>query len=243
MTIHTSSLPQSRYTRHEVTGNQAANVDHSLFRYTRVSKGNYISKRNYVSKLLLGTGLIAAAAATVAGGLALAQGATTITIATVNNPDMVTMQKLTPEFEKLNPGIKLNWVVLPENDLRQRVTTDIATKAGSFDVLTIGTYETPIWGKQGWLTEMSDLPASYDLADILKPVRAGLSSGGKLYALPFYAESSMLMYRKDLFAAAKIRISQTPTWTQVAAAAKKLHRASTASACADCRAGARTWPS
>ena len=88
---------------------------------------------------MLGTGLIAAAAATVAAGLALAQGATTITIATVNNPDMVTMQKLTPEFEKLNPGIKLNWVVLPENDLRQRVTTDIATKAGSFDVLTIGT--------------------------------------------------------------------------------------------------------
>ena len=178
------------------------------------------------AKLLLGTGLIAAAAATVAATFALAQGATTITIATVNNPDMVTMQKLTPEFEKLNPGIKLNWVVLPENDLRQKVTTDIATKAGSFDVLTIGTYETPIWGKQGWLTEMNDLPASYDLADILKPVRAGLSTGGKLYALPFYAESSMLMYRKDLFAAAKINISQTPTWAQVAAAAKKLHNPS-----------------
>ena len=178
------------------------------------------------TKLLLGAGLIAAAATTVAATIALAQGPTTLTIATVNNPDMVTMQKLTPEFEKLNPGIKLNWVVLPENDLRQKVTTDIATKAGSFDVLTIGTYETPIWGKQGWLTEMSDLPASYDLADILKPVRAGLSSGGKLYALPFYAESSMLMYRKDLFAAAKINISQTPTWAQVAAAAKKLHNPS-----------------
>ena len=177
------------------------------------------------TKLLLGAGLIAAAT-TVAATIALAQGPTTLTIATVNNPDMVTMQKLTPEFEKLNPGIKLNWVVLPENELRQKVTTDIATKAGSFDVLTIGTYETPIWGKQGWLTEMSDLPASYDLADILKPVRAGLSAGGKLYALPFYAESSMLMYRKDLFAAAKINISQTPTWTQIAAAAKKLHNPS-----------------
>ncbi len=175
------------------------------------------------TKLLLGAGLIAAAATTVAATIALAQSPTTITIATVNNPDMVTMQKLTPEFEKLNPDIKLKWVVLPENELRQKVTTDIATKAGSFDVLTIGTYETPIWGKQGWLTPMDNLPAAYDLEDILKPVRAGLSSGGKLYALPFYAESSMLMYRKDLFAAAKINISQTPTWTQIAAAAKKLH--------------------
>lgn len=155
---------------------------------------------------------------------ALAQ--TTITIATVNNPDMITMQKLTPEFEKANPGIKLNWVVLPENELRQKVTTDIATNAGSYDVLTIGTYETPIWGKNGWLVEMSGLPASYDLEDVLKPVRAGLSYQGKLYALPFYAESSMLYYRKDLFAAKKLTVPAQPTWTQAISWAKQLHNPS-----------------
>jgi sorbitol/mannitol transport system substrate-binding protein len=172
--------------------------------------------------VLIACGLTAAGA--IAAALAFAQSPQTITIATVNNPDMVTMQKLTPEFEKKFPNIKLNWVVLPENELRQKVTTDIATKAGSFDVLTIGTYETPIWGKQGWLAEMNDLPAEYDLDDVLKPVRAGLSANGKLYALPFYAESSMLMYRKDLFDAAKIKITQDPTWTQIAAAAKTLHK-------------------
>lgn len=163
--------------------------------------------------LLVGTGLSLSAA--------LAQ--TTITIATVNNPDMVTMQKLSREFEKKYPDIKLNWVVLPENELRQKVTTDIATNAGSYDVLTIGTYETPIWGKNGWLVEMSGLPASYDLEDVLKPVRAGLSYQGKLYALPFYAESSMLYYRKDLFAAKKLAVPAQPTWTQAAAWAKQLH--------------------
>jgi sorbitol/mannitol transport system substrate-binding protein len=163
--------------------------------------------------LFIGTGLSLSAA--------LAQ--TTITIATVNNPDMITMQKLTPEFEKANPGIKVNWVVLPENELRQKVTTDIATNAGSYDILTIGTYETPIWGKNGWLVEMSGLPASYDLEDVLKPVRAGLSYQGKLYALPFYAESSMLYYRKDLFADKKITVPAQPTWTQAIAWAKQLH--------------------
>lgn len=163
--------------------------------------------------LLVGTGVSLSAA--------LAQ--TTITIATVNNPDMVTMQKLSGEFEKKYPDIKLNWVVLPENELRQKVTTDIATNAGSYDVLTIGTYETPIWGKNGWLVEMSGLPASYDLEDVLKPVRAGLSYQGKLYALPFYAESSMLYYRKDLFAAKKLAVPAQPTWTQAAAWAKQLH--------------------
>lgn len=153
--------------------------------------------------------------------LALAQ--TTITIATVNNPDMITMQKLTPEFEKANPGIKVNWVVLPENELRQKVTTDIATNAGSYDILTIGTYEAPLWGKNGWLVEMTGLPASYDLEDIIKPVRAGLSYQGKLYALPFYAESSMLYYRKDLFAAKRLTVPAQPTWTQAINWAKTLH--------------------
>ena len=76
---------------------------------------------------------------------------TTLTIATVNNGDMIPMQKLTDDFTAANPGIKVNWVTLEENDLRQKVTKDISTKGGQFDILTIGTYEAPIWGKKGWL--------------------------------------------------------------------------------------------
>ncbi len=86
-----------------------------------------------------------------------AQAETTLTIATVNNGDMITMQKLTDDFTKANPDIKLNWVTLEENDLRQKVTKDIATKGGQYDVLTIGTYETPIWGKKGWLVPLKGL--------------------------------------------------------------------------------------
>ena len=103
----------------------------------------------------------------------VARADATITIATVNNGDMVVMQRLSSEFEKQHPDIHLRWVVLEENVLRQRVTTDIATKAGQFDVLTIGNYEVPIWAKQGWLLPMDNLPASYDADDLLKPVRAG----------------------------------------------------------------------
>jgi len=79
---------------------------------------------------------------------------TTLTIATVNNGDMIRMQHLTDDFTKANPDIKLNWVTLEENVLRQKVTTDIATKGGQFDVLTIGTYETPIWAKKKWLVPL-----------------------------------------------------------------------------------------
>ena len=114
---------------------------------------------------------------------------------------MIELKKLSPAFEKANPDIQLKWVILEENILRQRATTDITTNSGQFDVMTIGTYETPQWGKRGWLVPMTNLPADYDLDDVVKTARDGLSYNGTLYALPFYVESSMTYYRKDLFAA------------------------------------------
>ena len=140
-----------------------------------------------------------AAFATVGLAAGAARADATITIATVNNGDMVVMQKLSTQFEQLHKDIHLRWVVLEENVLRQRVTTDIATKAGQFDVLTIGNYEVPIWAKQNWLLPMDNLPAAYAVDDLIKPVRDALTVNGKLYGLPFYAESAMTYYRTDLF--------------------------------------------
>ncbi|MFI3045522.1 ABC transporter substrate-binding protein [Pseudomonas coronafaciens] len=135
---------------------------------------------------------------------------------------MIRMQRLSGEFEKAHPDIKLKWVVLEENVLRQRLTTDIATKGGQFDVLTIGMYEASLWGQKGWLQEMKDLPPSYALDDVFPSVRDGLSVDGKLFALPFYAEASITYYRKDLFKAAGLTMPERPTWTQIAEFAGKL---------------------
>ncbi len=148
---------------------------------------------------------------------------TRLTIATVNNGDMVVMQDLSRQFEQENPNIQLRWVVLEENVLRQRTTTDVASQGGQFDVLTIGSYETPIWARRDWLVPLDNLPASYDVNDLLKPIREGLSSEGKLYALPFYGESSMLYYRKDLFAKAGISVPEQPTYPQIREWASKVH--------------------
>ena len=126
------------------------------------------------------------------GFSALAQQKT-VTIATVNNPAMIELKKLSLKFEAENPDIKLNWVVVEENILRQRVTTDVSTGSGQFDLVFIGLYETPIFAKRGWLKEMGNIPADYDIDDVFKSIRDGLSYNGKLYALPFYGESSMLM--------------------------------------------------
>ena len=131
-------------------------------------------------------GFVAALTGALLGASALAQAAE-ITIATVNNADMINMQKLAPKWEAAT-GNKINWVVLEENVLRQRVTTDIATKGGQFDIITIGSYEAPIWGKQGWLTQLNDLGDDYGYDDLIPSVMSGLSYDGKLYAVPFYAE-------------------------------------------------------
>ena len=149
--------------------------------------------------------------------------AETVTIATVNNGDMIVMQKLSSAFEEQHPDIELEWVVLEENVLRQRATTDIATQGGQFNVMTIGTYEVPIWAAQGWLEPMEGLPEDYDLDDVVKPVRDGLSYEGQLYALPFYAESSMLFYRTDLFEQAGIEVPEQPQWPEVRQWAEQLH--------------------
>ncbi len=152
----------------------------------------------------------------------MAHAATELVIATVNNGHMIEMQKLGKHFEQANPDIKLKWVTLEEGTLRQRVTTDIATKGGQFDVMTIGMYETPIWGKKGWLQEVKT-DAAYDVDDLLPAMRNGLSVDGKLFAVPFYGESSMLMYRKDLADKAGVKVADKPNWNDIKDLAAKIH--------------------
>ncbi|WP_342070464.1 ABC transporter substrate-binding protein [Yoonia algicola] len=142
----------------------------------------------------------------------------TITIATVNNGDMIRMQGYTDTFTE-QTGIAVEWVTLEENVLRQRVTTDITTNGGQFDIMTIGMYETPIWGANDWLVPLNDLSAEYDVDDILPAMRGGLSHDGTLYAAPFYGESSMVMYRTDLMEAAGLEMPTAPTWQFIREAA------------------------
>jgi len=159
--------------------------------------------------------LAATALSLLTAGAAMAQ---TITIATVNNGDMIRMQGYTDTFTE-QTGINVEWVTLEENVLRQRVTTDITTNGGQFDIMTIGMYEAPIWGSNDWLVPLDDLSAEYDVADLLPAMAGGLSHDGTLYAAPFYGESSMVMYRTDLMEAAGLEMPEAPTWAFIREAA------------------------
>lgn len=149
----------------------------------------------------------------------------TLNIATVDNGQMKDMESLKGVFEEANPNIKVNFTVMQENDLRNAVTKDVATGAGQYDIVTVGAYEVPIWGANGWLNDLTEKATSdeaYDVDDILPSVRGGLSADGKLYGVPFYGESSFLMYNKDILSAAGVTLSDNPTWDEVSAAAKTI---------------------
>ncbi|MEH6523186.1 ABC transporter substrate-binding protein [Sulfitobacter sp.] len=160
---------------------------------------------------------------TTAVGLGLTAGiasAETITIATVNNGDMVRMQGLTADFNEKHPDITVEWVTLEENVLRQNLTTDISTGGGAYDVMTIGTYEVPIWANNKWLVSLNEGMADDFAADDLLPaIAGGLTVDGELYASPFYGESSMVMYRTDLMEKAGLEMPDAPTWTFIREAA------------------------
>ena len=178
-------------------------------------------------------GVVAGLLGTTLVGCSSGGDEVTLTLATVNNGQMKDMEGLKGEFEKENPGIKVNFQVMEEGDLRSAVTSDVANAAGQYDIVTIGAYEVPQWGANGWLTDLTaDLADdAYDVGDILPPVRDALSANGKQYAVPFYGESSILMYNKEILDKAGVTIPNNPTWQQVAAAAKKVNSADTAGIC------------
>ncbi len=160
------------------------------------------------------------------GGGGGEDGAQSINVLMVGNPQMVDIEKLTEDSFTKDTGIQVNYTILPENELRDKVTQDIATQAGQYDVATIGAYEVPIWSENDWLHELdsyADADEAFDKDDLIDPIVESLSGqDGTLYGLPFYGESSFLMYRKDIFEKEGLTMPERPTWDEVAGLAAKV---------------------
>ncbi|WP_427136693.1 ABC transporter substrate-binding protein [Pseudarthrobacter sp. S9] len=170
-----------------------------------------------------------AAAAGLAGVLVLSAcggaggsgaSAKEVNVLMVNNPQMVDLQKLTADNFTKQTGIKVNYTVLPENDVRAKISQEFSSQAGQYDVATISNYEVPTFAKNGWLSALDNTvakSADFNQSDILPAMTKALTAAdGKLYAEPFYGESSFLMYRKDVFAQKGLTMPAQPTWQQVA---------------------------
>ncbi len=157
-----------------------------------------------------------------------------LNVAIVDNPQMQDIAKLTPELFTKESNIKVNYTVLDEGTLRQVTTRDVAAGGRQFDVVMIGMFEAPQFGTNGSLVDLTERAkgdAEYDYDDLIPSVRDGLSADGKLYASPFYAESSFLMYREDVLKKEGVSMPEKPTWAEVAEIARKIDKPDMAGIC------------
>src|SRR5687768_17319304 len=160
------------------------------------------------------------------GGGPAGGGPDTINVLMVNNPQMVELQQLTEENFTAETGIAVNFTVLPENDVRDKISQEFSSQAGQYDVASLSNFEIPIYARSGWIAPMDSYIAAdpaFDQADILPPMTESLKGpDGQIYGQPFYGESSFLMYRADVLQAAGITMPEQPTWQQVADIAARL---------------------
>ncbi|GAA1424201.1 sugar ABC transporter substrate-binding protein [Streptomyces thermospinosisporus] len=184
------------------------------------------SPRTLIAVAAIGTLITPLAACSGAGGSGSSGGGDSINVLMVNNPQMVDLQKLTAASFTKETGIKVNFTVLPENDVRDKISQDFANQAGQYDVATLSNYEIPIYAKNGWLHSLDEYvekDTAFDQDDILPPMTKALTAeDGKLYGEPFYGESSFLMYRKDVLEKEGLKMPARPTWKQVAELAAKV---------------------
>ena len=158
-----------------------------------------------------------------------------ITVAVVNNGATGEIQQFTPDFFTAETGLQVNFLELPEQELRERVTLAAGTGSAEFDAFMIGPFEAPQFGGvNGWiqdLTPLAEADADYNLDDLLSPIRSALSLNGELYGVPFYGESSFVMFNQEIMDAAGIDFPAQPTWEEIAEIAEAVDTDDVAGIC------------
>lgn len=173
-------------------------------------------------------GISALVLAGCAGAGAISSGGDTeqIVVAIVSNPQMQDAISLQDQFLAEHPGIDVQFVSLPENEARAKITASVATGGGEFDVVMISNYETGMWAENGWIENLqpyAEETEGYQVEDFVPSVAEALSYDGDLYSVPFYGESSFLAYREDVFAEQGLEMPEQPTWDEVSELAAQLH--------------------
>ncbi|WP_397545372.1 ABC transporter substrate-binding protein [Saccharopolyspora gloriosae] len=181
--------------------------------------------RKWWSLVAMMAAVLLTASCAGAGAIGSGDGRRVLRVAVVSNPQMEDMQELAGEFEKQHPDVRVRFISLPENQARDKITQSVATGSGQFDVVMVSNYETPIWAANGWLHDLDPRMTAtpgYDKDDFIPSIRDSLSYQGHMHAAPFYGETALLNYRKDLFQQAGLTMPENPTWQQVADMAAKL---------------------
>lgn len=132
---------------------------------------------------------------------------TEITFIGNSEPNQESIAKLIPVFEKLT-GIKVTHELVNEEQLRQKITVDLAAKSATYDVILLDPGYMALYVKSDGLCNLEDFlndPSLTDLewyawpSDFPEGFRQMGQVNGVQYGIPLHLSGTLFMYRKDLF--------------------------------------------
>ncbi|MFI6292580.1 ABC transporter substrate-binding protein [Nonomuraea sp. NPDC050790] len=126
------------------------------------------------------------------------------------------LKSLLADFEKANPGVKVELISPPLDSADQKITQILQTKK-DLDVLEVRDHTAKSFSNNGWLGELPTTQWSgwADLTDLTK--KKAVEVGGKPYLIPYGFYQRTLFYRTDWGLAAPPK-----TWQELYEAGKKM---------------------
>jgi multiple sugar transport system substrate-binding protein len=138
-------------------------------------------------------------------------------------PSVAFFNKAIAEFEKENPGIKIEMEAVSTDGRLQKVTSSINAKTMP-EIFKLLSEERVQFARKGYLVPVDDLAAAIGVNDYVDGALDRVD--GKLYDLPYtFNNFSVLWYRQDLLKAANI--APPKNWDELRAAAKALNKGET----------------
>ncbi|PZX11258.1 multiple sugar transport system substrate-binding protein/sorbitol/mannitol transport system substrate-binding protein [Palleronia aestuarii] len=133
---------------------------------------------------------------------------------------------LADDFEA-ETGITANIDVVGQDVFESRITLSFTGGARDIDVVHTPVIQVQRWVEAGWLEPVTDtVEGLEDKDDILSGPLEAYQVNGDYYGLPFFAETGLMAYRKDLLDAAGVEAPET--WDEMLEVAKAVDSDETA---------------
>ena len=146
----------------------------------------------------------------------------TLNVFMFDHPYPRALKAMLPQFTE-QTGIKVEMETPSFMVYNQRADLELSTASGAFDVMTLTFIFSGKWMGAGWATPLNDFiarDAAADVGDFLPGAIVPQKRGDAVFALPFVAESTLMVYRRDVFERAGLKPPET--FDELLAAAPRL---------------------
>src|SRR5699024_277492 len=130
----------------------------------------------------------------------------TLNVAMEEHTAVNELEKLLPEFEK-ETGIEVNFEILPQDEMNNKVALALSSDSDQYDAAMLDHMYLPEYAQADWIEDLSsyiDDNKDMEIDDFMESFLDSLKYEDNIYGLPFYGESTMLMYNKKMFEEAGI---------------------------------------